>query len=93
MKGKTAKYCREKRTELVVTEAIALVEAYQKSLVLDKSTWKDIEGKEQPYVMSGVLDKDGNFIKKPLTGIELREDYVLIFEVATVVDDTPEVEI
>ncbi|CQH62161.1 hypothetical protein [Yersinia frederiksenii] len=80
---------RESRIEIVVTEAVALVEAYQKSLVLDKSTWKDIEGKEQPYVMAGVLDKEGNFIKKPLTSIELGADYVLSFEVATVVDDSP----
>ncbi|MBP1004259.1 hypothetical protein [Serratia fonticola] len=80
---------RDERINRVVSEAVALVNAYFESLQLKNSTWKDIQGVEQPYVFTGVMDLDGSFTTASLSEIELDDNYGLSFNVFTVIDDSP----
>jgi hypothetical protein len=80
---------RDERINRVVSEAIALVNAYFESLQLQSSTWKDIQGVEHPYVFTGVMGLDGSFTKASLSEIELDGNYGLSFNVCTVIDDSP----
>lgn len=79
---------RNERINRVISEAVTLVKMYVESLQLENSTWKDIQGVEQPYVFTGVMS-NGEFTKTPLTDIEVDNNYGLDFYVCTVTDDSP----
>lgn len=77
------------RQNVVVSEAQALVEAYEASLNLEKNTWQDIKGISIPYVMAGRVYDEQHFKRCALNTIELNNDYSLSFSISTVIDDSP----
>lgn len=69
-------------------KAGVLLEEYADSLSLPAKTWTDAEGGERSYVEIGVLTAQGKFEAVPLPRLQMDNDYVLHFVIATTLDDT-----